>query len=734
MKSNLFLLSILLLSISLFGQPSLKTEGSKRLIVRADDLGYAHSANTGIHEACSEGIATTMEVMAPAPWFMEAVEVAKSLDTDIGIHLTLTSEWEHLRWRPLTDVPSLTDEDGYFHRAIWPNDNFPEGSTLQEHDWKLEEVEKELRAQIELVLKHLPQTSHMTAHMGALSMNEASRQLFRELGEDYGLDIFTEDYDVKRLPFKNDRSLSIGEQARLFTYALEQAPPGTYMMVTHPAHDTPEQSAVNLVGKSPVARERQQDLNLLTHPTVKAAIEKQGIQLIGYRDLPRQKPPKLRVSENGRFLETEIGDPFFYMGDTAWELFHRLDREEASIYLKDRAEKGFNVIQAVVLAEIDGLFIPNPYGDVPLENLDPARPVEGYFEHVDYIVNLAERLGLYIGMLPTWGDKVNKEWGVGPEIFAPENAFTFGQFLGKRYKEKPVIWILGGDRKVDTDRHRTIWNAMAEGLEDGDGGNHLITYHPQGGTSSSDFFHNADWLDFNMHQSGHGDDPESRWKVNLRDRALTPTKPSLDGEPCYEDIPKKFWEADPMPTRHTLQPEQADSIFKHGWFDDHDVRNAAYWSVLSGACGHTYGNNNIWQMYEYGQKPNIYPRSDWKTALSHPGASQMGYMRQLFETRNFWLLQPAPELILNDPGSGSGKMMAAIASDRSYAYAYTPVGQALEIDLKALGRATFTSQWFNPGTGEYAEQTPVKGKQKQVFQPPGSGTEQDWILILERKD
>ncbi|MEQ8704982.1 MAG: DUF4038 domain-containing protein [Phaeodactylibacter sp.] len=734
MKTTITSIIFIFLSISLCGQAPPNDEGGKRLIVRADDLGYTHSANSGIYQACSDGIATTMEVMAPSPWFMEAVEVANSLDTDVGIHLTLTSEWEKVRWRPLTHAPSLTDEDGYFYRAIWPNPNFPEGSTLQEHDWKLEEVERELRAQIELVLKHLPQTSHMTMHMGALSMNEDSRQLLRKLGRDYALDIFTEDYEVQRLPFKNDRSLTIDEQAQLFAHALEQAAPGTYLMVTHPAHDTPEQNAVHLIGKPPVAHDRQQDLDLLTHPIVKAAIRDQGVQLIGYRELPPTQLPRLRVAANGRYLEKENGAPFFYLGDTAWELFHRLDREDAATYLRDRAGKGFNVIQAVVLAEIDGLFIPNPYGHVPLDNLDPKKPVEGYFEHVDYIVEQAERLGLYIGMLPTWGDKVNLAWGVGPEIFTPENAFSFGRFLGQRYKDKPIIWILGGDRKVETQTHRDIWNAMAEGIKEGDGGQHLMTYHPQGGTSSSDFFHGSGWLDFNMHQSGHGEAPESRWTVNQQDRALKPVKPSLDGEPCYEDIPKRFWEPSPMPSPYTLSAAGADTVFKAGWFDAHDVRNAAYWSVLSGACGHTYGNNNIWQMYEYGRKPNVYPRSDWKTALSHPGAAQMGYMRQLFESRDFRLLVPDADLLLNDPGSGFGKMMAAVASDGSYAYAYTPMGEPVQINLKRLGKSNYTYQWFDPRTGELTEARKMEAKQQNTFQPPATGPKQDWVLSLQRED
>src|SRR5499433_4451853 len=100
--------------------------------------------------------------------------------------------------------------------------------------------------------------------------------------------------------------------------------------------------------------------------------------------------PKLKVTENRRYLQYENGKPFFYMGDTAWELFHRLNREEATHYLTNRSQKGFTVIQAVVLAQLGGLTVPNPYGDLPLIGGDPARPNEAYFRHVDFIVNKAE--------------------------------------------------------------------------------------------------------------------------------------------------------------------------------------------------------------------------------------------------------------------------------------------------------------------------------------------------------
>src|SRR5215471_1792291 len=186
--------------------------------------------------------------------------------------------------------------------------------------------------------------------------------------------------------------------------------------------------------------------------------------------------PKLKITENRRYLQYENGKPFFYLGDTAWELFHRLNREEAVQYLTNRAQKGFTVIQAVVLAQLGGLTVPNPYGDLPLINGDPAKPNEAYFRHVDFIVNKAEELGMFVGMLPTWGS----HWALGKAAFSPANARQYGRFLGARYKDKPIIWILGGDRLITKDEERAIIDAMAAGLTEGDGGAHLKTFHPVG--------------------------------------------------------------------------------------------------------------------------------------------------------------------------------------------------------------------------------------------------------------
>lgn len=146
-------------------------------------------------------------------------------------------------------------------------------------------------------------------------------------------------------------------------------------------------------------------------------------------------------------------------------------------------------------------------------------------------------------MLPTWGDKIfSVNPGAGPIVFNKKNASVYGAFLGKRYKNKPIVWILGGDRNIANNEVLEIWRAMAAGLKKGDEGNNLITYHPRGGTSSSKSLHQEEWLDFNMYQSGHGQRFNNVYDYAKKDLALEPLKPTVDGEPAYEDIAVKFWQ------------------------------------------------------------------------------------------------------------------------------------------------------------------------------------------------
>lgn len=423
----------------------------------------------------------------------------------------------------------------------------------------------------------------------------------------------------------------------------------------------------------------------------------------------------IAVSENGRYLVNAGGSPFFYLGDTAWELFHRLDQEEAERYLRDRAEKDFTVVQAVVLAQVGNLETPNANGDLPLIDKDPARPNEAYFQHVDYIVEKAAELGLVVGMLPTWGSYWSS---LNPEqtIFTPENARTYGRFIGERYRDRPVIWILGGDSNIHTDEERRIIEAMAEGLREGDGGRHLITFHPRGPGLSSDYFHNAEWLDFNMYQSSHGGHDHDNGLFAEHDYALSPPKPTLDGEPRYERIQTGFY---------------FQGFNRQDYFDDYDARQAAYWSILAGACGHTYGHNSVWQMYAPGRDPVIGARTPWYEALDHPGAFQMGHLRTLFAARPFHQLAPSQEMILDGPARGAAKIRAALAVDASFAIIYSPRGEPFTIDKSKIEAQRIKEIWFDPRYGVSYHIHTGDTQAIQTYTPPTSGRGQDWILILE---
>ncbi len=418
---------------------------------------------------------------------------------------------------------------------------------------------------------------------------------------------------------------------------------------------------------------------------------------------------KLEVSENERFLQHDDGTPFFYLGDTAWELFHRLDREEADKYLENRRQKGINVIQAVVLAELDGLNQPNPYNQTPLIDNDPAKPNDKYFEHVDYIVEKAAEKGLYIGMLPTWGDKVNKKWGVGPVVFNKTNAEKYGRYLGKRYQDHPnIIWLLGGDRvPEDTE---DIWRSMAKGILAHDT-NHLMTYHPQGGRSSSKWFHNDDWLDFNMLQSGHSRYNNPNYQQIQRDYNKTPVKPCMDGEPCYENHPVDW------------NPEK-------GWFDEYDVRKACYWALFAGAHGHTYGCHDIWQMMAPGRQPISSARNHWDEVLNLPGAWDMMHAKHLLLSRPFFNRVPDQSLIADGQGEGTHHVQATRGDD--YAFIYIPTGRNIKINLGKISGDTVTAWWYDPRTGE-AEKIGEKENQGTLeVDPPGEpGKYNDWVLVLD---
>ena len=420
---------------------------------------------------------------------------------------------------------------------------------------------------------------------------------------------------------------------------------------------------------------------------------------------------RLIISANNRFLVHEDGTPFFYLGDTGWELFHRLNKEETEKYLENRRAKGFTVIQAVVLAELDGLNTPNAEGNRPLTGNDPLKPNEAYFAHVDWVIKKAAEKGLYIGLLPTWGDKVDKQWGTGPVIFNNDNAYKYGQWIGKRYRDFPnIIWINGGDRDGGG-QNTAVWNALAEGIKSVDN-NHLMTFHPWGERSSSEWFHSSSWLDFNMCQTGHGQRSYAIYKrIIVRDYSLDPVKPCFDGEPRYEDHPVG-WNPGVL-----------------GWFNDEDIRQALYWNLFSGAFGHTYGCHPVWQMKTPEREPVGLVRNNWYDVLDLPGAWDLVHARRLIESRPFLSRVPDQSMIV--PAYFTETDYVVATRGDGYAFVYFPTGWSAGIILDKIGAQSVRAYWFDPRNGESKLIGTFPGKGVKSFTPPGSGRGKDWILVLD---
>ncbi len=435
--------------------------------------------------------------------------------------------------------------------------------------------------------------------------------------------------------------------------------------------------------------------------------------------------PRLKVSDNHRFLVTAGGQPFFWLGDTTWELFHRLNREEAIKLFENRAARKFNVLQSVAIAELEGHTDPNAYGHLPFVDLDVTKPAvkdgpeNDYWDHVDFIVREANQRGLYIGFLPTWGRFWHDTNQGRKPLFTVANAEVYGEWLGKRYKDAGLIWILGGDRGVDNDEQKEIIRAMAKGLRKGDGGAHLMTFHPPGGGGSSKWFHDDDWLDFNMRQNGHVAEFTGRYDRTREDYDRTPIKPVIDGEPIYEDHPVSF---------NAKQPGHSIAA---------DVRRPLYWDLFSGACGHTYGHHSVWQMWSPGKGPINNPLMPWSDAINQPGAAQMQHGRALIESRPFLARVPDDSVIVTDrvptsvPGTGTRHFAATRDESGSYAMVYAPVGRKFSVNMSKLTGAKVKAWWFNPRDGSAQAIGEFSNSGEREFNPPTPGEALDWVLVLD---
>ncbi|MFM6975964.1 MAG: glycoside hydrolase family 140 protein [Sphingobacteriaceae bacterium] len=435
----------------------------------------------------------------------------------------------------------------------------------------------------------------------------------------------------------------------------------------------------------------------------------------------------LKVNKAGRYFETKEGKPFFWLGDTGWLLFKKLSREEALAYLDNRAAKGFNVIQVMALHSLD---VTNFYGDSALVNkqIDQLKTTKGanfknrqqydYWDHVNYIIDEAAKRNLYIAFVTVWGSAVKD--------VKPQQAEKYASFLVKRFGNKPnIIWMNGGDIKGSD--HQEVWETIGNTIRSKDS-LHLITFHPRGRTTSSEWFHQSKWLDFNSFQSGHRrydqdtTKEESRhygednWKYVLEDYPKKPIKPTLDAEPSYEAIPEGLH--DSLEVRWT----------------DAAIRRYAYWSVFSGAAGFTYGSNSVMQFYKKGEGQGAFGVRNWEyytLAMNDPGAGQVHFIKDLILSKPFFERIPDQSLI----GNQHEKHDYLVASrGQDYAFIYTWTGREMTINMGKIKGEKVRALWFNPSTGIRSVIGELDNKGQHTFDPPGEEKKgNDWVLILESR-
>ena len=428
---------------------------------------------------------------------------------------------------------------------------------------------------------------------------------------------------------------------------------------------------------------------------------------------------KLCVSENGRYLQHENGTPFFWLGETGWLLPEKLTREEADFYLDACKTAGYNVVQ---VQTVNGVPATNVYGKLSHPNGYDFSQIEaegeqGYWQNMDYLISKAEQNGIYIGMVCIWGGLVKKG------LMTVEEAKAYGEFLANRYKDQPnIIWFIGGDIKGDVET--ASWETLARTIKSIDQ-NHLMTFHPFGRTSSVRWFHNAEWLDFNMFQSGHrrydqtrgdGDDTaqasvaEDNWRYVEEGLALEPQKPILDGEPSYEEIPQGLHD-----------PSEP-------WWKSWDVRRYAYWSVFAGSFGHTYGHNSIMQMHKGGEKPGGYGAiKSWKEGLEDPGFSQMQYLKKLILSFPFFERVGDQSVIAGEHGFRYDRAIATRGEDYLMVYTYT--NKPMQIDLQKISGEKKNIWWYSPVDGSLKYVGEVENGIHE-FQAEGEvGPANDHVLI-----
>ena len=431
----------------------------------------------------------------------------------------------------------------------------------------------------------------------------------------------------------------------------------------------------------------------------------------------------LRITDDGRHFAQADGAPFFWLGDTAWLIAQKLNREEVDAYFANRQAKGFNVVQLCVVQFLnDKCFNGNPaLVDEDMTRLNttpgshPADPAQyDYWDHVDHVVDSAAAHGLYVAIAPVWSHMVRRT------PLSAEQVGPYVEQVARRYRDRPnVIWLNGGSARGH--ENTDVWQVIGETLHR-ENPHQLVSYHPFGRTVTSQWFADAPWIDFHMFTSGHrryDQDIEGRqygednWRYVLEARAADPRRPVLDAEPAYENTPQGLHKAE--------EP----------YWSAADARRYAYWSVLAGAAGHTFGENSVRQVYIPAERrPASGARGFIMERLETDGARQMGLLKRLVLSRPYFSRIADQSLLGDDEGERYDRVL--VNRGESHLFAYTHTGRAFALQLGVLTGDSLAVTWFNPRTGDTFPADPITNAGRVVFDPPGEPAPgHDWVLVLD---
>jgi len=386
----------------------------------------------------------------------------------------------------------------------------------------------------------------------------------------------------------------------------------------------------------------------------------------------------LSIAPSGRYLQTAQGTPFLVHGDTPWSLSTQLSDADIATYLNDRAAKGFTAIMCNAIEHYYTSQTPrylNADGIAPFTAMVDfgSALTQAYWSRVDHIIDTAKALNIAVVMNPAYLGYGGTEEGWDTEVAAESDSDLqlYGQRLAQRYPQGNIIWCMGGDQSPGNTLRDKQWRII-EGIRSVRATD-IVTAHPAPQQGST-----ATWgskIGYSLNFAY----PETAdvYSIVATEYARSPTRPVFMGEAIYEQ-------------------ERSSPITAAG------LRRQTYQALLSGACGQFFGNNPIWH-FQAPDRPFAFSGT-WQSNLNSTGSQQQAYVKQLFDTIAWHLLEPKTDnsLVTTSLSSGDDRICPALASDGSLAMVWRPTSGASTVNLAALAPGSVRARFFNPVDGTYS--------------------------------